>query len=199
MATGYTAEIEKGITFEKFVMQCARAFGACVMMRDDPMDAEIPEVFESSKFHIEHIEEVQETIKDLESMYLSVANDKAVEEYRQEVIRHQERISEKNALREKYNAMLSKVKAWQPPTPDHQGLKDFMIQQIESSIDFDCDTEWYIKNYSPVLLTGEQWLTDKIAKALKDLDYHTKENQKEIERAEGRTAWIKALRDSLSK
>ncbi|KKK60691.1 hypothetical protein LCGC14_3021870, partial [marine sediment metagenome] len=30
MPTGYTACIKDGISFEKFVMQCARAMGACV-------------------------------------------------------------------------------------------------------------------------------------------------------------------------
>ena len=36
MPTGYTHELHEGeeISFEKFVMSCARAFGALVLMRD---------------------------------------------------------------------------------------------------------------------------------------------------------------------
>jgi hypothetical protein len=35
MPTGYTAElIEKGMEFNDFVLTCARAFGACIELRD---------------------------------------------------------------------------------------------------------------------------------------------------------------------
>ena len=40
MPTGYTAIIEDdpNCTFEQYLMRCARAFGATVTMRDDPLD-----------------------------------------------------------------------------------------------------------------------------------------------------------------
>ena len=34
MPTGYTYKIGEGASFKEFVMACARAFGACVEMRD---------------------------------------------------------------------------------------------------------------------------------------------------------------------
>jgi hypothetical protein len=37
MPTGYTAAIKDGISFEKFVWDCARGMGALVMMRDEPL------------------------------------------------------------------------------------------------------------------------------------------------------------------
>jgi hypothetical protein len=48
MPTGYTAAVADGtITeFPDFAMQCARAFGTLVLMRDEPQDAAIPEKFE---------------------------------------------------------------------------------------------------------------------------------------------------------
>lgn len=36
MPTGYTADIKDGIDFKTYAMNCARAFGACVMLRDEP-------------------------------------------------------------------------------------------------------------------------------------------------------------------
>jgi hypothetical protein len=35
MPTGYTDKIKDGISFEEFVLSCARQFGACISMRDD--------------------------------------------------------------------------------------------------------------------------------------------------------------------
>ncbi len=48
MPTGYTHLIEEGCNLEEFVWACARAFGACVMMRDDSVDKPVPEKFEPS-------------------------------------------------------------------------------------------------------------------------------------------------------
>ena len=45
MPTGYTAGILEGETFEQYALQCAKAFGALVMMRDEPSDAPIPDQF----------------------------------------------------------------------------------------------------------------------------------------------------------
>ena len=53
MPTGYTAELmEKGEPFNRFVMRCARAFGALIDLRDAQMDAPIPEKFEPSDYHV---------------------------------------------------------------------------------------------------------------------------------------------------
>jgi len=69
MPTGYTAKLmESGQTFQDFVMQCARAFGACVMMRDDPMDAPIPERFEPSDYNVKRLAEAKAELVKLQAM-----------------------------------------------------------------------------------------------------------------------------------
>ena len=79
--------------------------------------------------------------------------------------------------------------------PSHRVLKDFMVQQIEESIRFDCSTEYYKKPTE--LLTGNQWLLEKKQQLLKDINYHTSEHQEEVERVRQRNEWIKQLRNSL--
>ncbi|VTR91619.1 unnamed protein product [Gemmata massiliana] len=38
--------------------------------------------------------------------------------------------------------MLEHVRAWEPPSTDHENLKQFMIDQLRESIDFDCRGEY---------------------------------------------------------
>lgn len=52
MPTGYTSYIGQGCDFKTFAMKCARAFGACIDMRDSSLDAQIPDSFEPSRYHL---------------------------------------------------------------------------------------------------------------------------------------------------
>ena len=51
MPTGYTSKIADGIGFKDFALSCARAFGACIEMRDDPSDKPIPNEFKPNDYH----------------------------------------------------------------------------------------------------------------------------------------------------
>lgn len=194
MPTGYTHKIKDGQSFKDFVMGCARAFGALVMMRDEPHDAPIPERFEPSDYHKNKIIETERRITELENMSIDDALEAAENEHISELRRWQERESERTDLRNKYNAMMAEVVKWQPPTPEHQGLKDFMIEQIETSRRFDCSGTYDDK---PKPLMPSEWKAKEMEKARRDIDYHTKEHAEEVNRTEGRNNWIKALRESL--
>lgn len=198
MPTGYTAHIADGITFNEFVMVCARGMGALIMMRDEPMDAPIPERFEPSDYHGKEKVVAEMELNRLRSMTPVETEDAARAEFMEESARHVEAMQKNDDLLQKYEAMLADVRAWQPPTPDHEGMKKFMVEQITGSIDFDCDNGYYREN-APKRLNGSEWLKKKIAAARHDIDYHRKEHDKEVERTESRNAWLKALRDSLGK
>ena len=89
------------------------------------------------------------------------------------------------------------IDAWKPPTPDHEGLKAFMREQIESSIRFDCDNSYYL-THMPVKMTAMEWRSKQVEQARRDIAYHSKEHTEEVGRAHTRTDWVKALRESLS-
>ena len=125
MPTGYTYLIQESVSFDKFLMNCAKAFGACVSMRDDPSNKEIPEKFEPSDYHIQAIEKTKRKLKELVfAQYDDIKlNKKAEEEFKKEQRRINNSIKKKRGIKRKYKQMLSKVKKWQPPTPDHQKQK----------------------------------------------------------------------------
>jgi NADH:ubiquinone oxidoreductase subunit len=196
MPTGYTAEIKDGIEFEKFVLQCARAFGALITMRDDPTSAPIPDEFKPQEWNKEKLEKAVKRLSELRPMSLDDARAEAKKEYDKALEHHLGYLKEKADLKVKYEDMLAKVREWQPPTPDHQGLKDFMIEQITGSIDFDCSTDYMS---TPMLQSAEAWLSSAIERAVRDVQYHTREWAAEVGRCRSRTAWVRALKKSLER
>ena len=196
MPTGYTASIKGGIDFKTFALDCARAFGACVTLRDEPAGGDrIPAVFEPSEYHLKAAEAARSELAALETMGTSELESKATKEWENSEMHRQERLAEKRKLRGAYESMLSKVNSWTPPTMEHDGLKVFMQKQIRESIEWDCNEHYDITPAARV--TGSEWATKRRAKLALDIEYHEREHAAEVSRAEGRTAWVRALRDSL--
>lgn len=194
MSTGYTSLIENGITFKDFTLKCARAFGACVTMRDEPFNRPIPDKFEPSEYHREELEKYKLNLENIKDISIEDAKIKAEKEYNDAKTNYITSLKEKFSLKEKYELMLKQVKNWQPPTKDHKELKNFMIQQIESSINFDCNVSYTIQ---PKLKSPEEWLNGEINKCLKSIDYHLEQYNKEVNNCKERTEWIQALKKSL--
>lgn len=199
MTTGYTAAVQDGsITeFPAFAMQCARAFGALVTLRDEPMDAPVPEEFTANtKYNDERIAEAQERLGMLGAAPLAAIRVRAAEALREAQEAHAKRQAERVAARTRYEAMLTKVRAWTPPTADHSGLRDFMVEQLETSIKFDCSGD-YDKAPDPASYEPEAWRAAQIAEAKRSITYQGGQRAEEMVRAVNRTSWVKALRASL--
>ena len=194
MPTGYTAKLYVGEqSFRDFVLTCARAFGACIDMREDSLDKAIPDKFEPTKYHIEQIEKYKKELKRYVTMLSEDAENECEKEYQAEVKSYEKNIERQAKLKQRYESMSRKVKAWKLSTPDHQGLKNYMVQQLEESIKFDCG----YKSEKPKRLTTIRWLDEQIASAKRNIEYHTEENRKEVERTNERNQWIAELRKSL--
>lgn len=194
MPTEYTADIKDGITFEQFVMRCARAMGALVMMRDEPFDAPIPERFEPSDYHAKAMEKAREDLCWLRQIPDAESAREAEKEFFDALAQRERIFDEKNDLHQKYRAMLEQVLAWVPPSAEHEGIKSFMFEQITESIKFDCNLSYY---EAPKRLSASGWKAIKIAEAERNLAYHTAEHAKEVERTEARNQWLRQLRESL--
>lgn len=54
-----------GMTFEEFIMCCARGMGALITMCDDPSNAEIPKAFKSSDYNKKRLKETETELKRL--------------------------------------------------------------------------------------------------------------------------------------
>lgn len=195
MPTGYTYAVCNGTVtkFPEFAMSCARAFGALITMREDPMDAPIPEEIKpDTSYHDDHIAADAKRMGDIQAMTLADCETAAIEVHREALARRSKFLADQEAEASRLNSMLAHVRSWKPPTADHVEMKAFMIEQLTTSLPGNYTPE------IPALLDGATWRQQEIDRLADSVVYHQKERAKEIERATGRTEWVKALRASLT-
>lgn len=201
MPTGYTAAIENGISFEQYAWSCARAFGALITMRDDPHDAPIPERFEPSDYSRRSLAAAEAELAALANITPEEAQRRAEKERAEKILSNEDYIRKADALREKYDAMLAQVRAWQPPTPEHVEYKRFMEEQIVRSIDFDCGAKWSHDELAKLRAAdapdGKEWLERTRKNLIERIGRCAKDWAEEQARTESRNQWVAALRDSL--
>lgn len=194
MPTGYTAAVVDGkITeFPEFAMQCARAFGALITMRDDPMDAEIPAEFKPCTWNTEALARAWARLASLNSMTLEERYAAALAAYEEGCAQADKYNAKDDEENRRLSAMADKVRAWNPPTAEHVEMKSFMLEQLNIS-----KHDARYRHQHPEKLSGQAWHEKEIKSAMREVEYHAGEQAKEEERAKGRTAWVKALRASL--
>lgn len=199
MPTGYTAGVQDGtiVELEDFVIQCARAMGACIMQRDEPSC--LPPILEEPSKHYD--EQMKNYLDEWKRLHSIEDVEKEFKEYRtKKFFEYSDAIDDRRRDRAKYNAMLSKVYNWIPPTDDHVNFKEWMISQLEDSIDFDCSEDYYAKALKELNeLTPKQWLKDSIESVESSLAYYEKAKREETERVFSRNQWKIKLFESFRK
>jgi len=208
MPTGYTDAIVRNhdISFEEFALRCVRAMGVSVMMRDEPMDKPITRESITARnsensYYMERLAEAEKKLERLESMG---PDD---EKFREEVKRERERdissckdqIEKISSLRRAYERILDKVDRWEPPTPDHQGLKDFMRSQITESMDFDCNEKFYeerLERITAEIDFAEEY-ESRISDAKDSVEYARKHIREDDGRNDSRVRWMEQFCESI--
>ena len=204
MPTGYTEPVANGeITeFRDFALRCARAFGALIEFRDDAPDAEI-NVEKIGKQDIEYYERAlaheQERLTQAEAMTYEEAETLAAVAYEDRRLTEEEQRNHDRVEWERYSAMTEKVKAWEPPTPDHQGIKDFMLDQLSISSRFLDPAENEPTQQNPITrMTAAEYRADKIQLHRRVVEYHQEKLESARRAAEERRKWVSDLLASLA-
>lgn len=204
MPTGYTAGILDGKikTFKQFATQCIRAFGGAIHMRDDDWDAPYrPD--KASDYYINSVKDAKDKIEKLKKVSDKELVNNRKKELIEERIRYTKIIEEKKQAELKLQEFLEEANKYVPPTPDHQGIKDFMIQQLTDTIKWDCDKSYYEKEIAEVDKQLENIDPVEIRKSLMedyvdDLKLSEKRLQEEQERVDNRNEWSKQYLESLN-
>ena len=196
MPTGYTADVGDGkvTEFRDFALRCARGMGALIMMRDDPMDAPIPDEFKPSMHCLEVAEETDAEIRELEDADSESLAAMAEADFTESFVQWTQRRLNRKQQQQRYETMLGKVYSYQPPSPEHEGFKDFMREQLAESIRFDCSGQF---DDRPQRLSAKEWKEKKLQELRQRRESSHKMHLEEVERTASRNLWIKQLRESL--
>lgn len=197
MPTGYTAGIVDGkITeFNDFALQCARAFGALIELRDEPFDAPIPdEIKAHTSYYEQSLEEARQRLASL----LALTPDEVVSGAASALLiaqtSHQDSLVRVRAENARLKAMLAKVERWTPPTPDHQEMKRFMVDQLTISM---TNEKYYLVGPNEADFVPAKWHLASLDAAAQSVTRAADELAKERRRNADRNGWLQALRASL--
>jgi hypothetical protein len=190
--------METGETFPEFALRCAHAFGALATLRDEPSDAPIPIFleFKPSPYYTESLKKHKAELARLQSMKIDERTLFGVEAKQKQIEQHRAWLAKNKTENQRLDEMAEKVAAWMPPSSDHQGLKKFMLQQIDVSRNGTEYIEWEI-----VKATAKAPSSYYVAAVIAEehgVAYCEEELAKEIERTDGRNLWVKQLRESLT-
>jgi hypothetical protein len=195
MPTGYTATLAQGEqSVADFIRHCGRGMGFLIRMRDDAWDAPLPDKWEPSPYHGERLAELHARKAEL-SAYTNDELERACDAYYAEKISEREKYIEKNAAQlARYNDMLEKVRSWNPAHPVMVSTREFAIEMLQKSIDFDC-------NYEPEPvepLSPTEWRSEQFNETVKCIQYHAAEKAKEEARIEGLNETLAVFKDELA-
>lgn len=199
MPTGYTAGILDGTIkdFPQFAKLCMRAFGATIMMRDEPLDKPW-EPRAPSDYHLKAIEKANAELDKIKA---------SSDEYILAIVRadllkrkeyHEKAIVQCQENHKRLDDILIKAEAFSPPTPEHEGIKEFMVKQLKETIAFDAKDDFHVESLEKInaklrSLNARTERAELISKANKDLSYHTLEYEKELKRCEESNTWVEQM------
>lgn len=197
MPTGYTCRIidsKKPITLRQYALLCARAFGACIEMREDSLDVPIPEEgFKVSSYHQNEKIKAKRRLSKLLKMTPKQIATFNTREKTKRIKSYSHMIKKDEEENRRFGDMRVQVAEWAAPEA-LVDLKKFMLEQIDISIN---SPSQYAQNALAAAEAKTDYYTDAIEQAKNDIQYHEEHYQNDVERNNARNQWLKTLRDSL--
>jgi len=194
--TGYVNEMfEKNLDFEGFALVCARAFGACIEMRDDPLDTTIPEEFKPSDYDTKELEKAKERLAKWETLSPEEKKDEIKLGLKTRIANYKRYIKESETKNKRLFEMIAKVDKWNPPSSEHVRFKEFMKEQLELCVD---NCKYYLEGIEQCQNTDiDEEVINNLNDLKHDIERYEKSIKEEIDIASGKTNWVKQLREAL--
>jgi len=195
--TGYTYDlIEKKLDFKAFAMLCAKAFGACIDMKDDSIDTPIPEQFVPDSHYADCLQEAKDKLKAFKALTKKEQKELIQKEWNQSIKEAYDAIKANEEENKILQNMIEQVKAYTPPSKLHVNYKTFMMEQLVDSM--------HSNNYSNELIeayegkkVGNEDVIERINILKNDVVYYEKKLEEEKRNYEKNNLWISQLRESL--
>jgi len=212
MPTGYTAGIVDGSikNFKEFATKCMRAFGATIHMRDDSLSKPYVPASSEGSYHIERIKEHEADLKKLEKTKDSTLLKQKTAELETSLIEEKSKLKKAKEVKSKLENYINDAKEFKPPSTEHVGIKKFMVEQLEDTLQH--DGNWNIEYHSKEIKRIEKELANldvneirktKLKQITDNILYNKKQLSEENERNDGRNKWVddylKALDEQYGK
>ena len=100
---------------------------------------------------------------------------------------------------------MESAKSWVPPTEDHEGVRDYMIDQLEITIKADGDPSYHVNKIVQAKKELEEGIDPKVDREEKikesedRISYYEGEVQKELERCKQSNDWMDKFLESIKK
>lgn len=202
MPTGYTSYIKDGeITSGKdFLKLCTRAFGVAVDLKDESLDVPTPNHFEPHPYYEKAYKDSLVSREKAYSMTFEEAKEDMISKFKNNKASAEKILEEYKDEDEKYLKVREEVEKWIPPTPEHENLKKFCLEQIDMSLNTDL-YEWYKEEINKELDISDDAIR-KYIDVLKDQEDKAvnrayEKYQAELKRVEEKNLWMKQFLDSL--
>lgn len=141
MPSTFTERIETDptYTFAEFAWFCSRGLMVSILLRDGPSRIPTPDdVTEAiGQAGVEQCKACVESARaGLAAAEARTHDDwvrETAEANQRRLTEYEESLRDSAVVAARYEAMKAKVEAWSPPTPEHAGLKKYMLEQIQDS------------------------------------------------------------------
>lgn len=196
MPTGYTAGIEDGTikTVKDFARLCVRAFGAAVHMKDDSLNVEYTER-KPSTYHIDCLNDLTVNLKSLNALTDEELVEAEVKALKHELLTREIELDKRIQLSSKINSFVKAIRK-KRFSEEFKNVQTFMLEQLKSTLDYDCDNGYVEADIERIKLRlnnldAKEIRQTSIDYIQKEIDYHTVEHLKEVERCSEANNWVK--------
>lgn len=208
MPTGYTYFIENGdiSTGAEFLKKCIRNFGCCIDQRDDPLTVPLKTDIHTNSYYKNCYEDAVNRRENFSIRTYDEIRDDIINAKQKELLSKKSYLSHQELLRDRYLKVRNEVEAWIPPTPDHEGIKQFALDQIDMCIPTEKDINELReqvhdldKNCNSEIVESdiEKYIIEETKYLERDIEYYKRKMIEDEERAAKRTKFIKDFLSSL--
>lgn len=196
MTTAYTNSVETGETtsLRSFALKCARAMDFMDGHHESLTDGEL--VVTEDSYYQSNLTECRQALFDATSRSMEEWQ-KLYEQAKSRLEGKPKDIKTTEQELERLRSMLTKCRAFQPPTERHDGLQRFMMSQLQRSIR---SKKFFIKFASdakPELPPFDEWMKKELVKLGEDVARAVEELKAHQRRVLDTNTWIRQLVDAL--
>lgn len=203
MPTGYTAFIEDGdiTTGKEFLLLCLRNFGIAIDVRDEPLTVPTPTHFKPCVYAQNRYIAAIEHLKEVKNISFDVAKQQMTKEHRDRVDFAKQALVKMTKINERYKKVRDQVLAWVPPTPEHMGIRESALEQIDMCINTDSAFDYYQKIIETPFDDSDQAVQQYIQKQIEfcedDVSRAQEAWDEEIKRTNQKNEFMQLFLESL--